>query len=233
MAIPMNALAIAGLLLNAAVGVFGVEDDSLYAACPLIRAYYPPPTITKSSDGIAQLRTEFTEVFDKLIQDGGSEIYGPIMPNTTSFSVVLFSGAEPTKDDPIFFEYHYTSPRDQSATNDTITSDSKLPVGDLTMIFTVYAWLVEMGDNWETSITEYLPELGNTKGSAMIPWQDVTIGALAGHMLGLIRQCTLPLSHQHWHVLTEAQLVLVSLARVAIGKVAPFTRNRNIRDSKG
>ncbi|KAF5023545.1 hypothetical protein F66182_4412 [Fusarium sp. NRRL 66182] len=103
------------------------------------------------------------------------------------FIVVLFGGAESLRDDPIFFEYHYTSPEHQ-ASNASITSSTRFPVGDLSMVFTVYAWLVKMGEQWQTPITECLPELGEVKGALTVPWKDVTIGALAGQMSGLSRE---------------------------------------------
>ncbi|KAH7148240.1 beta-lactamase/transpeptidase-like protein [Dactylonectria macrodidyma] len=164
------------------------SDNITFSACPLIGAYYPPPTIVKSSDAFKQLEAKFTDVFDELIMKNGSEDYGAITPNTTSFSVVLFGGSDDLHDDPVFFEYHYTSPLDQSLTNATLDSSTRFPVGDLTMIFTVYAWLVEHGEQWDTPITEYLPELAAIGGPLTVPWKDVTIGLLAGHMSGLSRQ---------------------------------------------
>ncbi|KAJ4186497.1 hypothetical protein NW767_008821 [Fusarium falciforme] len=164
------------------------DDDIPFSACPLVGAYYPPPTIDKSSKTFSQLQSKFTGAFDDLIKNGGSEDYGPISANTTSFSVVLFGGAESLRDDPVFFEYHYTSPEDQATTKANLTSTTKFPVGDLSMVFTVYAWLVKNGDNWETPITKYLPGLARVKGSLTVPWKDVTIGSLAGQMSGLSRQ---------------------------------------------
>ncbi|KAH6887495.1 beta-lactamase/transpeptidase-like protein [Thelonectria olida] len=164
------------------------DNDISFSPCPLIGAYYPPPTISKSSEAFTQLESRFTQAFDDLIQNGGSDDYGPITPNTTSFSVVLYGGSPLPEDDPIFFEYHYTSPEDQSLTNTNLTSGTKFPVGDLTMVFTVYAWLVDKGEQWETPITHYLPELAKIKGSLTVPWEDVTIGSLAGQISGLSRQ---------------------------------------------
>ncbi|KAH8685127.1 beta-lactamase/transpeptidase-like protein [Ilyonectria robusta] len=163
-------------------------DNVTFSACPLIGAYYPPPTISKSSGAFSQLASTFTDVFDELVKDGGSEKYGSIMPNTTSFSVVLFGGSHSLREDPIFFEYHYTSPADQSVTGASLTSSTKFPVGDVTMVFTVYAWLVDKGEQWEESITKYLPELARIEGPLTVPWEDVTIGSLAGQMSGLSRQ---------------------------------------------
>lgn len=185
---------VASLLGAASTGVLAEDDNDIqFSACPLIGAYYPPPTISKDSETLAKLSGAFKEEFDNLVKNGGSEKYGEISANTTSFSVVLFGGPSVGGEDPILFEYHHTSSEDQALTKTELASDTKFPLGDVTMVFTVYAWLVEMGEQWETPITKYLPELTSTKGSSLsVPWEDVTIGALAGQMSGLSRSCKYP-----------------------------------------
>ncbi|KAH7147633.1 beta-lactamase/transpeptidase-like protein [Fusarium sp. MPI-SDFR-AT-0072] len=181
-----------GFLLSALTSGTFAKDDCIsnnlpFQACAPIGAYYPPPTIDKSSEPFKKLTSQFTKTFDDLTKNGGSDKYGPITPNTTSFSVVIFGGAESLRDDPVFFEYHYTSPEDQTS-NANLTSDTKFPVGDVSMVFTVYAWLVKMGEQWETPITKYLPELAKVKGPLTVNWKDITIGSLAGQMSGLSRE---------------------------------------------
>ncbi|KAK8043754.1 beta-lactamase/transpeptidase-like protein [Apiospora phragmitis] len=176
----------AGLSLSSVVSA--QSNDIPYSACPLIGTYYPPPTFSRSSEPFKNLSSEFTETFNQLIEKGGSDVYGPITANTTSFSVVMFIGAESMMEDPTIFEYHYTSPQYQLDMGTNLTSDTKFPVGDVTMVFTVYAWLVEMGETWDTPITQYLPELEKASSSDGVAWKEVTIGSLAGHMSGLIRQ---------------------------------------------
>ncbi|KAI1077836.1 beta-lactamase/transpeptidase-like protein [Whalleya microplaca] len=165
---------------------------SSYQPCPLLRAYFSPPTIDKTSKAVASLTQDFTAVFDKLVQTGKSEDFGEITPNTTSFSVVLYTGAEDATTDPIFFEYHHTAT--EVKTSDNVTAESLFPVGTLTQLFTVYAWLAEMGDReWDTPITTFLPELKNTKNASSfdivthVNWDDITIGALTSQMSGLAR----------------------------------------------
>ncbi|KAL3601256.1 hypothetical protein FPOAC2_05512 [Fusarium poae] len=165
------------------------EDDIPFFGCALLGAYYPPPTIDISSKPIQGVVSEFTKMFDELVQNGGSDKYGSINVNTTSFSVVIFGGDEKLRDDPIFFQYHYTSPEDQ-VSNENITLATRFPVGDVTMVFTVYAWLAKMGEQWETPITKYLPELADVKSPYAPSWKDITIGALAGQMSGLSREST-------------------------------------------
>jgi len=162
-------------------------DQPAYQPCPIFRAYYPPPTIDKSSDVMQSFSKNFTATFDELVRTGKHEIYGDITPNTTSFSVVLFS----TADDSIFFEYHHTAPAAKAKVN--VTMDTVFPVGSLTQLFAVYAWLAKFGDKeWDTPITKFLPELlrpPTTPGKITVPWSEVTIGALASHMAGIVRDC--------------------------------------------
>ncbi|CAH0018740.1 unnamed protein product [Clonostachys rhizophaga] len=170
-----------------ATTVVAAEDDISFSACGLIGSYYPPPHILKPSKTFSSINTTFTQVFDNLIQDGGSEKYGNISTNSTSFSVMIFSGAADLRDDPTLFEYHYTSPMDFQETGGNLTSNSVFPVGDLTMVFTVYAWLVKMGETWDTPITKFLPELKTFNSSSIASWDDITIGSLAGQVSGLTR----------------------------------------------
>ncbi|VUC30939.1 unnamed protein product [Clonostachys rosea] len=174
-----------------ATTVVAADDDISFSACGLIGAYYPPPHILKSSKTSSSINTKFTQVFDKLIQDGGSENYGNITANSTSFSVVIFSGAADLREDPTLFEYHYTSGMDYQEIGTNLTSSTAFPVGDLTMIFTVYTWLVKMGETWDTPITKFLPELKTLNSSSIASWDDITIGSLAGQVSGLARTCML------------------------------------------
>ncbi|KAK6223854.1 beta-lactamase family protein [Colletotrichum tabaci] len=164
-----------------------VADTPPYQPCPLLRAYYPAPTISKEAETVKSFAADFTSLFDHLIESNGSEDFGAITPDTTSFSVVLFSGSESIDDDPIFFEYHYTAPN--APKNSTVDVNTIFPLGTLTQLFTVYSWLVEVGDgHWDTPITVFLPELNHASAADLaVEWDDITVGALAGHMSGLAR----------------------------------------------
>ncbi|KAH8895799.1 beta-lactamase/transpeptidase-like protein [Thozetella sp. PMI_491] len=160
-----------------------------YQPCPLLTAYFPPPTIDKTSQEIESLSTLFSSVFDDLVRTGSSDDFGTITPNTTSFSVVMFSGASDAAEESIFFEYSYTAPSADASIN--VTADTSFPVGSLTQLFTDYLWLVEIGDaEWQTPITKFVPELSSYNascGTLRVPWNVVTIGSLAGHMSGITR----------------------------------------------
>lgn len=223
---PLLSSSIALSLLSALpAAVLAQDSDIPFSACALFGSYYPPPTLEKSSKQLGKLRSVFTKAFDELIDNGGSEDYGPISSNTTSFSVALFGGSDSMKDDPVLFEYHYTSPADSVHNKTNITSDTQFPVGEVTMVFTVYAWLVEMGEQWDTPITQYLPELSNKEGLFTVPWKDVTIGSLANHLSGLSRKCkSQPGLYCIRPILTFVpQPRHVLLERIAVGNVSfPF-----------
>ncbi|KAK0639469.1 beta-lactamase/transpeptidase-like protein [Cercophora newfieldiana] len=183
-----------------------------YQPCPLLGALYPPPTIDKSSDEMKSFSVDFTGKFDQLIRTGKHEIYGEVTPNTSSFSVVLFSATGGnTNDDPIFYNYQYTAPGAKAKKN--VSLNTVFPVGSLTQVFTVYAWLAKFGDEeWDSPITKFIPELLKvpTAGKIAVPWKDITIGSLASHMSGLARDshaCQLgkPCDRQHF-IKTFSQL---------------------------
>ncbi|OIW35475.1 beta-lactamase/transpeptidase-like protein [Coniochaeta ligniaria NRRL 30616] len=142
-----------------------------YQPCPLLRAYYDAPNLSKSSDAVNSLSKDFNAVFDNLTRTGKSDDYGAITPNTTSFSV------------------HYTAPAAGADVN--VTSDTVFALGGLTQLFTIYAWLANMGvETWSDPITKYLPELTSAAcggGTFTVDWNSVTIEALAGHMAGIAR----------------------------------------------
>ncbi|KAH0429791.1 beta-lactamase family protein [Colletotrichum camelliae] len=163
-----------------------LADTPTYQPCPLLRAYYPAPSIDKNSAEVKSFADQFTKLFDQLIQKGGSDDFGDITPNTTSFSVVLFSGSDESEDNPVFFEYHHTA--SEAPEESTLDSDTIFPLGTLSQLFTVYAWLVEAGDeHWGTPITQFIPELGTASTGLAVKWDEITIGALAGQMSGLAR----------------------------------------------
>ncbi|KAJ9157006.1 Beta-lactamase/transpeptidase-like protein [Coniochaeta hoffmannii] len=164
-------------------------DQPSYQPCPLLRAYYDAPVLSKTSDAVKSLSNDFDAVFDNLTRSGGSEDYGAVTPDTTSFSVVLFSEANDNSTvDPVFYSYHYTAPAAGGKVK--VNGDTTFALGGLTQLFTVYAWLVEMGvETWNDPITKYLPELktASCDSNFTVAWDTVTIQALAGHMAGIAR----------------------------------------------
>lgn len=177
---PVSALALLSL-----VSAKPCESPTEFTACPLIRSYYTAPTISKASAAAIQLANGIKTNLDKLVANSGNEVYGPITPNTTSFTIVLFSGSAADADDSVLFEYYHGA----SSRNKTVAADTKFPVGDMTMVFTVYAWLASMGEQWDAPITKFLPELKSSREYFATPWDEITIGTLAGQLSGIPREC--------------------------------------------
>lgn len=192
--------------LRFALGIFGVLHMSVnaqcssYQSCPLLGPFVPAPRIDSGSTAVKSVAGSLDKLLDNYIAKADG-LFGPITPNTTSFSITLFAGSSyvaGNDDQPFFYEYHHTA-SDLEETH--LDQHSKFPLGDLTQLFAVYTQLVEMGDHvWGDRITRYVPELRNLFGHAKdaisgVQWNAVTLGALAGHMSGTARTCmTLPLS---------------------------------------
>lgn len=74
-----------------------------------------------------------------------------------------------------------------------VNADAVYKIGDLTEVFAVWAWLIEVGDaEWDRPITRFVPELADaTAGDEVevVRWCDVTVGDLAGHLSGMPRDC--------------------------------------------
>lgn len=166
-----------------------LTQETEYSPCPLLRGYFLPPTVNKMSPAFANLSADISAEFDNLLTTGSHPIYGPVTPNTTSFSIVIFTNAA-DKVDPVYFEYHYTAPDAESS--EPVSGNTVFPAGSVTQVLTVHAWLATLGDtSMTTPITRFLPELCDGKPSAgsdfPISWGDITIGALAGQTSGLGR----------------------------------------------
>jgi hypothetical protein len=167
---------------------------SLYQPCPLLGPFFPAPLIDPTSPALNKVAQSLNKLLDDYIVAGGGR-FGPITPNTTSFSLALFAGSNytPGPDDlPFFYEYHHAA---NGLENRQLDKDSVFALGDLTQVFTVYTQLAALGDEvWSHSILDYVPELLNISVAAsdaigQVQWEDVTLGALAGQMSGIARDC--------------------------------------------
>jgi hypothetical protein len=167
---------------------------SLYKPCPLLGPFFPAPIIDPTSPALNKVAQSLNKLLDDYITAGDGQ-FGPISPNTTSFSLALFAGSSyvPGPDDlPFFYEYHHAA---NDLDNHRLDKDSVFALGDLTQLFTVYAQLAALGDEvWRHRILDYVPELRNVSVAAsnainQVQWKDVTLGALAGQMSGIARNC--------------------------------------------
>ncbi|KAK5165361.1 uncharacterized protein LTR77_008890 [Saxophila tyrrhenica] len=165
---------------------------------PLFGPFQPPPVVDASSDNIESLANDFRKTLNSYVAESDG-VYGPISINTTSCSLALSAGSnyvpKESNPRPYFFEYHHSASNLDE--DDAQDAETEWAIGDLTQIFTTISLLAGEGDEvWARSITEYLPELkaSNVKaipGRAIVQvaWEDVTLGALASHMAGIVRDC--------------------------------------------
>jgi CubicO group peptidase (beta-lactamase class C family) len=166
----------------------------LFQPCPLLGPFVPAPIIDSSSASIKAATRSVNQLLDKYLVEADGR-FGPISPNTTSFSIALFAGSNyiPGPDNlPFFYEYHHTA---LDLGESGLDKDSAFALGDLTQLFTVYTQLAELGDQvWSRSIIDFLPEFSDISmidpdTIHAVRWEDVTLGSLAGHMAGIARDC--------------------------------------------
>jgi hypothetical protein len=166
----------------------------LLQPCPLLGPWVPAPLINPSSAAIEAATRSVDKLLDEYIVKADGR-FGPISPNTTSFSIALFAGSNyiPGPDNlPFFYEYHHAAP---DLAEEHLDKDSVFALGHLTQLFTVYTQLAELGEEvWSRSIVDFLPELRNVSATISddihaVRWEDVTLGSLAGHTAGIARDC--------------------------------------------
>ncbi|ORY63282.1 beta-lactamase [Pseudomassariella vexata] len=161
--------------------------NSLRANCPYQGPAFPKPTSLKSSDTIRTALANITQTFISRDSEASTN------PNGTSWSIQIFAASD---DEPIWEHYH-TAPTLRDANTGgvkEVDGDTIYRVGSLTKIFTIATYLKEVGDEtWNSPVTKYVPELEALAAQAesdpimKVDWGDITLGALAAHMAGIVR----------------------------------------------
>ncbi|KAH6681323.1 beta-lactamase/transpeptidase-like protein [Halenospora varia] len=116
---------------------------------------------------------------------------GVLAPNSTSFSVELFS----IHDAKPLFDFHHAAPNLLSNGTRTIDGDSIYRIASISKLFTVYLWLINAGDvQFHDPITKFIPELARAshlysenEAADFVDWDSVTIAELASHISGIGR----------------------------------------------
>ncbi len=161
--------------------------------CPPLGPVFEAPRNFTAS---ATVRAAIANLTSALLARDADNSSG-VRANETSYSLEVFSISD---DSPLIFDWHHTSRALSLATNTTgvkkVDADTVYRLGSLTKIHTVYTWLAQDGDKrWNDPITKYVPELaavadrGRKDPVAHPQWDDITIGALAGQLGGIIRDC--------------------------------------------
>ncbi|KAK2789736.1 hypothetical protein FQN51_002679 [Onygenales sp. PD_10] len=173
---------------------------SAFTPCPILGPSFPYPKISTGDKLLKSALGDLTGQFNELVETGNSS-HGTVTPDTTSFSIALFTSDNNEEDKnnaPFFYEYHYTAPAlEKSHTGvQAVDSDSVYRIGGLTQLFTVLTTLVEAGDSlWNEPVTKLVPELAEAAGRLdakrdpvkYVDWEEVTVGHLSSHMAGIAR----------------------------------------------
>jgi CubicO group peptidase (beta-lactamase class C family) len=142
--------------------------------CPFLGPVFPAPK-TLSTDpsfraALAQLETSIQDAFTS-----GNTSHGVVRSNDT-YSIQIFSATDKAP----LFDFHRNGIN--VAGNKTVDGNSIYRIASTTKAITVYLLLLQAGDGiFNDPVTKYLPELTG-KGS----WDDITVGALAGYMGGIV-----------------------------------------------
>jgi hypothetical protein len=160
--------------------------------CPLIGAEFPPPQRLAEHPRWKTAVANLTAVFDYI---DVSNITGV---DRFSYSIQIFST---NPGPPILWERHRTAkdlPTNTTGVK-TVDADTVYRLGSVSKVFTVLAFLAEVGDaDWNQPITKYIPELAKRSGTGssadfdsvrQTAWEDITIGSLASQVSGLGRDC--------------------------------------------
>ncbi|KAL2105291.1 hypothetical protein VUR80DRAFT_8611 [Thermomyces stellatus] len=158
--------------------------------CPYHGPAYPKPTSLASHPLVSAAAANLTAAFADLLANETT-----VVVSNNSWSLEAFSVHDET---PLWTNYHSALNLDEVNSTGTreVGPDSVYRLGSLTKIFTVLTWFVEAGDEyWHAPITRFVPELQGFGERARedpvryVDWDAVTIGALAGQMAGIPRDC--------------------------------------------
>jgi CubicO group peptidase (beta-lactamase class C family) len=162
--------------------------------CPLLGPVFPAPSNPSRSSAIRAATKSATDAIQAALLN--ATIYGQLDPNTTSFSIDVYSAHEKSS----IFTYHYSAPALAHPTEGVAKVDSNTVyrIGSVSKLLTVYTYLAAAGDvSFNEPVTKYIPELAayakknaaalKTSDIDVFDWNDVTVGALASHMAGIVR----------------------------------------------
>jgi hypothetical protein len=100
------------------------------------------------------------------------------------------------KGDSPLFEFYHTAESISPASVQTVGADTVFRIGSISKLFTVYSLLVRGGfDVFEGPVTNNVPELqrvsldSNINPIEDVDWDEVTVGALASQLSGILRDC--------------------------------------------
>jgi hypothetical protein len=161
--------------------------------CPILGAYYPPPTDLGASCSIASAAGETESQILAALRNGSE--YGQLDAETTAFSVDVYSLYNQSS----LFNYHFTPESLASQRTSgvaSVDSNTVYRIGSVSKLWTVYLYLIKAGDaSWNQPITNFVPELAtiaqkyNASNNEVdnVSWNSITVGALASQLAGIGR----------------------------------------------
>lgn len=169
--------------------IFFLFLSSLAAgACPIHGSVFPKPTGLASSAAIKSALTTIKKaIYDSFTTEKSS--YGPVN-STAAYALQIFSL---DSQNPLLEYYHDGTTLFHDAGVQHLDGDTIFRIGSISKLFTVYLFLASLGDSlWNDPITRHIPELRGRDKSGENPvdyvsWDQITIGALAGHVAGVPR----------------------------------------------
>jgi hypothetical protein len=161
--------------------------------CPIFGAEFPAPKRLTEHPRWQQALANLTAEFDFLDAN--------LTGDDLSYSVQVFST---DYEGGILADRYRTattlSPQTEGVKE--VGPDTVYRIGSVSKIFTVLAFLAEVGDtHWNTPITAFLPELAQYSAQVATQpiddvqrtdWEDITVGALASQVSGVGRDCKCP-----------------------------------------
>ncbi|KAE8136501.1 beta-lactamase/transpeptidase-like protein [Aspergillus pseudotamarii] len=167
--------------------------------CPIQGPAFPAPKDITSSATFTQAKNQLLSTLDKATHASNiTEVLG-LDPDSISFSLQVFN---PKNDQPLL-EYYHTAPSIQNSTVGVreVDADTVFRIGSVSKLWTVLMLLIEKGDaSFSEPVAKYVPELRDaaielSHNATMrddeidhLRWDEVTIGELASHMAGVIRE---------------------------------------------
>ncbi|KAF2967417.1 hypothetical protein GQX73_g6160 [Xylaria multiplex] len=157
--------------------------------CPFPGAAFPKPTNLATSQTFQAVLKNLTAAFQTYDTTESNN------PNGTSWSLQVFSASS---DEALWEHYHTAKNLLDQSSDFAVGPDTVYRLGSLTKIFTIMTFIAEAGDTrWNDPVTKYVPELQLLAARAQsdpvmnTDWSSVTIGALASHMAGIMRDYAL------------------------------------------
>ena len=158
--------------------------------CPIISPEFPSPQHLSTNPTFRAALQNLTNIFNYIDSSNTTSA------QAFSYSVQVFST---NKTFPILFEHHHTAqnlPSFNSTSVKRVGANTVYQLGSVTKVFTVLAFLAEVGDmHLNEPITKFIPELATNRSKAeldavrYVNWDGVTIGGLASQMTGAGRVC--------------------------------------------